>query len=87
MWIYEEYVTDFEEDHLVFPDRIYSNVGAIDTSEYDIDWALDMPELAAWDRSYKFMGWTYGIGFMLWALNMTADNNGGNLHELFWRAS
>jgi hypothetical protein len=33
------------------------------------------------------MTYIYGFGFLTWMANMGLDNNGGNIHEFFWRVT
>ncbi len=87
VWIEQEYPIAFEEENIVFPDRVYLGSGAVDRSRYDIDWALETPENVAWTKAYQWMQAIYGFGFAVWAANMGIDNAGGNLHEFFWRVT
>ena len=70
----------------MFPDRTYT-AGITNTDRYDIDWALAAPETVAWNQASNWMYSVYGFGFLVWMLNMGIDNNGGNLHEFFWRVT
>jgi hypothetical protein len=85
-WIYQEYDVEYNDDNLLFPDRTYT-AGVINTDRYDIDWALAAPETVAWNQASNWMYSVYGFGFLVWMLNMGIDNNGGNLHEFFWRVT
>lgn len=83
-WIRSEYDVRLNNANILFPDRTYSS-GAINRDRYDIDWALETPEVVAWTKAYNWTTAIYGFGFFVWAANMGIDNQGGNLHEFFWR--
>jgi hypothetical protein len=85
-WIRYEYPTALNDENIIFPDRTYT-VGAINLDRYDIDWALETPEVVAWQRASNWMAYIYGFGFLTWMANMGLDNNGGNIHEFFWRVT
>jgi hypothetical protein len=81
-----EYTQDLNENNIIFPDRTYT-AGATNLDRYDIDWALESPEVVAWTQASDWMSVIYGFGFLTWMANMGIDNNGGNMHEFFWRVT
>lgn len=45
------------------------------------------PEIEAWTRARNWMQYVYGFGLAVWAANYFTDNEGGNMHELYWRVN
>ena len=63
-----------------------SDVADWDYTTLDKTWALGTLEMTAWTFASRISAWSFGTGFTLWALNNSLDNEGGDLHKLFYRS-
>jgi len=78
LYYYKQYNYDVEND-VKYP---YREEG---TDDYDKEWAHGTKELTAWSK--LVWGWNilHGLGSISWLLNMLLDNEGGQLHYIFYR--
>lgn len=67
----------FVEDN--FADRDYDTP----TYAYDLEWAEGTREIMAWTDVSDFLLWVNGGYWLLWLANVTLDNEGGRIHQLF----
>jgi hypothetical protein len=58
-----------------------------DYSTLDKTWALGTLEMTGWTFASQVSTLGFGTGFTLWALNNVMDNEGGDLHRIFYRSA
>ena len=63
-----------------------SDIADWDYTTLDKTWAYGTLEMSAWTYAATVSCFSFGAGFVLWALNVTMDNEGGDLHRLFYRS-
>lgn len=63
-----------------------SDVADWDYTTKDKTWALGTLEMSAWSFASTISLLSYGTGFTLWFLNSIMDNEGGDMHRLFYRS-
>jgi hypothetical protein len=63
-----------------------SDIADWDYTTKDKTWALSTLEMSAWSFASTISLLSFGTGFSLWYLNMVLDNEGGDVHRLFYRS-
>jgi len=53
----------------------------------DEDWALSTSEIDAWSNAAYWLEIVYGLSSLIWLANATQDNEGGLIHEVFYRTT
>ena len=60
-------------------------VGDYDTASFDKTWALGTKEMRAWSWTSEVFFASFGTGWCLWLANEFLDNEGGDIHRIFYR--
>jgi len=64
-----------------------TDVADWDYTTFDKTWAWGTLEMSAWTFASRISTLSFGAGFTLWAMNLAMDNEGGDLHRLFYRSA